>query len=125
MTRVRERDGTIRAEVLHVANASCLLEGLTLDDPGAPERHRLSAGEKMQRAAMLSALVDANRRWEDASAVGADTGRVREGSCRFAEPLVSGVIELEPLEAYEAGDAEACACADAEHDWLRTRTYIS
>ena len=66
VTRVRERDGTIRAEVVN-ARAASLLEGLTLEDPGVPERPRLTAGEKMQRAATRADLVDANRRWAGAS----------------------------------------------------------
>ena len=39
LTRVREQDGSLRAEVVHAKNASSLLvDNLALDDPGAPEK---------------------------------------------------------------------------------------
>jgi len=115
---VRERDGTIRAEAVH-ATASALLEGLTLDDPGAPERVRLTAREKMRRAATRTEIVDANQRWNHAfgggsARHGAGGGRLS----RFADPLVTAFIPAPPVQYAASGDdgdgAETSSMAEGD-----------
>ena len=84
---------------MHEKNAAKLLiDGLVLDDPGAPERVKLTAHERMARARSKPELVAANQRWS--ASYGVETHPTRIGSkAKFAARLVQEVIEAPEREA--------------------------
>ena len=103
ITRVREKDGTIRAEVVHAKNA-LMVDGLSLDDPGAPSREKLSGKEKMERAISRPALAAANQQW---SAIYCDNCSkvAHRPSVMFADPPVLDTPLAEPLADDEEIDS--------------------
>jgi len=104
--------------VVHSKNASALLvEGLTLDDPGAPQKPRLTAEQKMRAAREKPALVTSNNRWAQAYAMESATAAAWQAlrcclasgktarSSAFADPVVRDVIETAAMPAPMDGDA--------------------
>jgi len=101
--------------VVHSKNASALLvEGLTLDDPGTPQKPRLTAEQKMRAAREKPALVASNNRWAQAYAMESAiaqalrcclaSGKTARSSA-FADPVVRDIIEAVAMPAPMVGDA--------------------
>ena len=86
VTRIRERGGQIRAEIVHERNLALLsTDAIALDDPGAPTKTRPTAQQRMERARTKPDLIAANRRWTASLSSMPDADRQRgTGSLRAA-----------------------------------------
>jgi len=107
ITRVREHDGTLRAERRCEDGSVLQIDGLwSGDDPGGPERQRRTAAERAARQESVPELRSANARWREAyTTAPGGPAAPRASRVQWAVALVRAVHQMPADEDEEDEDA--------------------